>query len=113
MTTVENKDGLTVRGDTYELKYRAADQLFVDLQFSGGVGAKLFVASGCDRDDGIDEVIKLDPPAVDQDGERVTVTFADARRDDSFVNFPVDLPPRKRRGRPIPQPRRTSSYIYT
>ncbi len=67
--------GLSLKGETYELRYSAQDPLFVDLAFSSGVGARLFIASGCDRDDGIDELIDLGAPEVTQEGDRITLSF--------------------------------------
>jgi hypothetical protein len=75
MNVMENENGLVVKGSSYELVYNADDSLFVNLTFNGGVGAKLFIASGCDRDDGIDELIELNAPEVRQDGDTATLTF--------------------------------------
>jgi hypothetical protein len=75
MNCIEDEKGLVVKGSQYELKYSAEEALFVTLTFSGEIGAKLFVASGCDRDDGIDEVIELSAPKVTQTGDAVTWVF--------------------------------------
>ncbi|MDF7827076.1 hypothetical protein P4B35_23840, partial [Pontiellaceae bacterium B12227] len=64
-----------IKGNSYELVYREDDLLFVNLTFGSGVGAKLFVASGCDRDDGIDELIELGVPAIDQSDDAVMLVF--------------------------------------
>ena len=75
MKLVKRGDELAVQADTYELKHRASDGLFVDLLFSSGVGAKFFIASGCDRDDGIDEVIELADPRIEEGADRILLTF--------------------------------------
>ena len=76
MKLMKHGDELVVQGDSYELKHRAADGLFVGLAFSGGVGAKLFIASGCDRDDGIDALIELAAPEVEELADRILLKFA-------------------------------------
>lgn len=75
MAIEKNTDGLTIKGSTYQLTYSFTDKWFVDLTFSSGVGAKLFVPSGCDRDDGIDEVIELNGPECEDVGNTVLLTF--------------------------------------
>ena len=75
MKLVKRGDELAVQADTYELKHCMSDGLFVDLVFGSGVGAKLFIASGCDRDDGIDEVIELAAPRIEERADRILLTF--------------------------------------
>lgn len=75
MKLIKHGGELAVHGDTYELKHCASDGLFVELLFSSGVGAKLFIASGCDRDDGIDEVIELAAPRIEERADRIILTF--------------------------------------
>lgn len=71
------KDGsnITLKGDTYTLTYDAEKPFYVDLTFSNGIGAELFVASGCDRDELVDELVSLDAPSVEESGETATLTF--------------------------------------
>jgi len=60
---------LTIDSATYSLDYDGGKPHFVTLRFQNGVEAELFVASGCDRDDGIDELIELSKPElIERDG---------------------------------------------
>lgn len=66
---------IQISGNTYAVAYEDARPAQLSVQFASGIGADLFVASGCDRDDGIDELIALKPPRVEQAGPQVTLTF--------------------------------------
>jgi len=72
-----SRDGsnILVEGDTYTLKYDSSRSAYVDLRFACGVGAELFVASGCDRDEMIDELVSLGAPQVSESAEEVELTF--------------------------------------
>jgi len=59
----------------YTLEYKAADPFYVSVRFRNDIGADLFVASGCDRDEFVDEVISLEAPEVVEDGGKITVTL--------------------------------------
>ena len=48
---------------------------YVRIVFQNGIGAEFFVASGCDRDDLIDELIEIDPPLVSESAEAVQLKF--------------------------------------
>jgi hypothetical protein len=69
------QQALLLQTDVYTLRYEDADPYFVKVQFGSGISARLYIASGCDRDDGIDELIALQPPRVDEIQDRVLLTF--------------------------------------
>ena len=48
---------------------------YVKLVFQNGAGAELFVASGCDRDDFIDELVEIGEPEVTESQGVTRVTF--------------------------------------
>ncbi|OHB54183.1 MAG: hypothetical protein A2Y12_17055 [Planctomycetes bacterium GWF2_42_9] len=60
----------------YILEHDFAQNLFVSLIFNNGIGGRLFVASGCDRDEMIDELQYLDKPVLRQSDDRIDVIFA-------------------------------------
>ncbi len=76
MKVTQNEKALVVEGKNYKLTYRPARPHHVELVFDNGIGAELFVASGCDRDEGIDELRSLEAPKVAKNASKVTVTFA-------------------------------------
>jgi hypothetical protein len=55
--------------------YQVARPLYLDIAFTSGIGAEVFVASGCDRDDGIDELVELSAPVVDKSSEQTVLSF--------------------------------------
>ena len=57
--------------DHYTLTYSIHRPQHITMTFASGLGAELFVASGCDRDELIDELVALDPPRVEE-GEGAT-----------------------------------------
>jgi hypothetical protein len=75
MKCTRTKEAICVKGSNYQLDYQFSDPLFAKVAFKGGVGAKLFIASGCDRDDGIDELIELKAPEVKKTASGVILTF--------------------------------------
>lgn len=68
-------DNLRVEGNNYTLQYCSSEPLYVNLMFDNEVGAKLFIPSGCDCDDKIDEVKMLGKPVVEENSEGVMVCF--------------------------------------
>jgi hypothetical protein len=66
-----------VRIDTghYCLEYDSVRPWHVSLMFVNGVGAELFVASGCDRDELIDQVVEMGRPVVDRGDDRLLLRF--------------------------------------
>jgi hypothetical protein len=48
---------------------------YVRIIFNNGQGAEFFAASGCDADDGIDELISIDAPSVSEKNGTTYVTF--------------------------------------
>ncbi|MFZ4703982.1 MAG: hypothetical protein ACOYMG_28390, partial [Candidatus Methylumidiphilus sp.] len=75
MKITQRNHTLNLRGASYDLTHDRQQPFHVKLRFDSGIGADLFVASGCDRDDGIDELVSLEPPQVKESAERVTLTF--------------------------------------
>lgn len=75
MKTTNDTTGVQVETAQYTLTYNAEQPHFVNLTFASGIGANLFVASGCDRDDGIDELVSLDAPTVSEEGGRTLLVF--------------------------------------
>lgn len=72
-----NQDGkLLLETGRYRFAHDAENAHYVDIHFSSGIGADFFIASGCDRDDGIDELITLSAPQVDRNGEVIAITFS-------------------------------------
>ncbi|MCC7145610.1 MAG: hypothetical protein IT443_04120 [Phycisphaeraceae bacterium] len=66
---------LTIQGDTYSLRFDPSNPLYVDLTFANGLGAELFVASGCDRDELIDQIETLQLPELKEAADSVTLAF--------------------------------------
>ena len=66
---------LQIVAERYTLMHDGKCPNHVRLTFESGIGATLFVASGCDRDDGIDELIALDAPTVEEMGSSTVVVF--------------------------------------
>ena len=75
MKITERNGTIDIVTEAYRLTHADTRSHFVTLTFAGGIGAELFVASGCDRDELIDELIELAPPEITQRGDRVRVTF--------------------------------------
>jgi len=71
----KNDSGLIVEAKDYKLSYDPARPMHVGLKFNNGIGAELFVASGCDRDEMIDEIITLDKPVIEENGSETLVSF--------------------------------------
>lgn len=68
-------NGLEIQAKDYSFTYSPEKKAYIKLEFSNGVGAELFVASGCDRDEWIDELIEISEPAVREKENEVVVTF--------------------------------------
>lgn len=75
MNVKKNDSGLIVEAKDYKLSYDPARPMHVGLKFNNGIGAELFVASGCDRDEMIDEIITLDKPVIEENGSETLVSF--------------------------------------
>ncbi|MFU8781290.1 MAG: hypothetical protein ACNA71_09770, partial [Kiritimatiellia bacterium] len=67
-TSERNRFVLTC--DRYTFIHAAENPNYVTLTFRSGLGGEFFIASGCDRDDGIDELIQLSPPEVSEEDDR-------------------------------------------
>ena len=75
MTINEEAGGIQIEAGGYTATYRAERPNHLTIAFASGIGADLFVASGCDRDDGIDELISLDAPIVTREANRTSLIF--------------------------------------
>ena len=75
MKQVKTENGFEINASSYTLKYDASEPMHVDLKFSNGLGGKLFVASGCDRDEEIDSLVSLDAPQLKELADAVEISF--------------------------------------
>jgi len=75
MKMSKDASGFQIEMDQYAITYQEARSLYLDVKFSSGIGAELFVASGCDRDDGIDELVELQAPVIDESPEKTVLVF--------------------------------------
>ena len=76
MKVLRKDNKLTIEGGDYKLKYCSDSPMYIDMEFDNGIGAEFFIASGCDRDEMIDEVISLGEPEVKESGDVVEVMFS-------------------------------------
>ena len=67
--------GFVIDASRYILEYNASEPMYVDVKFSNGLGGKLFVASGCDRDDYIDSLVSLGTPKVEEASGTIEISF--------------------------------------
>lgn len=75
MEVLKENNGIVIEGLNYKIKYCPDRPMYVDLQFVNGIGAELFVPSGCDRDEMIDEIISVDEPKVTKLTDSVEISF--------------------------------------
>ena len=66
----------TIQGTNYVLTHDPADPHYVLLRFDGGVGTRLLIPSGCDRDDRIDEFIRQTDVTVSEEENRVVMSIS-------------------------------------
>lgn len=71
----ETAGGVQLETGAYTATYKAERPNYLTLTFSSGIGAELFVASGCDRDEGIDELVSLDAPVVNSTDKGTSLVF--------------------------------------
>lgn len=71
----KSKNMIEVEGGCYTMKWDAERPYHVKIVFANGIGAEYFVASGCDADDGIDELIELSKPEIDESGDIMVMRF--------------------------------------
>lgn len=72
---VEKNNNITITGDNYQLVYEPSKPGYVDLKFNSGIGAELFAASGCDRDDRIDQLIEIAEPEIINSDDQIIIRF--------------------------------------
>lgn len=76
MKFVKNRTGFELTTKSYCLKYKIGNPMFVDMTFSNRVGADLFIPSGCDRDELIDEAISIDGYRIEESEKKITIFFS-------------------------------------
>jgi len=76
MKVLKKDNQIAVEGSNYTLKYDSQKPMYVDLMFINGIGSELFIASGCDRDEMIDEIIHLENPTIEEKENGVHLSFA-------------------------------------
>ncbi len=75
MIVAKKGNNITVTGDNYTLEYNSKQDMYVTLLFNNNIGGELFVPSGCDRDEFIDEVITLNLPEVRESSGMIELVF--------------------------------------
>ena len=71
---------IKIQGNNYCLKYDSSKNMYVELEFNNKIGATLFVASGCDRDEMIDELVTLKEPTINETSDFIELKFIKGRR---------------------------------
>ena len=71
---VQRGDTTIIQGANYTLIHDAADPHYVRLCFDSGIGARLLLPSGCDRDERIDEFVRQKSLSVRETGSAVELT---------------------------------------
>ena len=64
-----------VDNGAYRVEHDEAKAGYLTIAFGSGIGAEFYAASGCDRDDGIDELVELSGPDVTEDGGTTRIVF--------------------------------------
>ncbi|HPN85309.1 MAG TPA: hypothetical protein PK821_08250, partial [Victivallales bacterium] len=75
MKVVRGKSDFKIEGKTWRMFWRQSNPRYVDLKFSNGIGAELLVFSACDRDEMIDELVKIGQPEIKESAKTVVVKF--------------------------------------
>ena len=76
MKLKKEQDSTTLKTENYFLTYKDDNPFYLDLLFENNIGAVLFIPSGCDRDEMIDEIISLEKPSIEQDEDRIVFSFS-------------------------------------
>lgn len=71
---VQRGDKTIIQGSNYTLTHDRADPHYVRLCFDSGIGARLLLPSGCDRDERIDEFVRQTSLRVQENGAAVELT---------------------------------------
>ena len=72
----QDKNLVFVQSNNYTLEYNIANPMYLNLMFDNEVGADLFIPSGCDCDERIDEIITLDFPEIKEFSNSVKLVFS-------------------------------------
>jgi len=75
MKLLRKTNQIVIEGENYSLKYDQRKPMYIDLQFSHGIGCELFIPSGCDCDEKIDEIIQLAQPKIAETTDMIQVVF--------------------------------------
>ena len=75
MKVTRNNKGMAIEARDYKLVYESTAPMYIDLEFNNGIGSKLFVPSGCDRDEMIDEIIRLEAPVIEEKDDCAVISF--------------------------------------
>ena len=75
MKLLRKTNQIVIEGENYSLKYDQRKPMYIDLQFSNGIGCELFIPSGCDCDEKIDEIIQLAQPKIAETTDMIQVVF--------------------------------------
>ena len=70
-----NNNNFEIITEEYNLKYSSEKPLYANLCFKNKIGSNLFIASGCDRDELIDELILLSSPVIEESDGVVKIIF--------------------------------------
>jgi hypothetical protein len=71
-----NADSFLINATDYMISYDPVRPMYLNLKFNNGLGAELFIPSGCDRDEMIDEIVMLGEPVIEEQNSLVAVSFA-------------------------------------
>ena len=75
MDIITNQGNISVKTVKYSFTYNTDVKEYVNITYANGVAADFFVASGCDRDDLIDQLIELDIPQITEKNGTALITF--------------------------------------
>jgi len=75
MNVDQQAGDIRIETATYTAVYSQERPHHVNLTFASGIGAELFVASGCDRDEGIDQLVELKAPQLTEEGGNQCLSF--------------------------------------
>lgn len=74
MEILKEDTGFKVIGTQYKIEYKKKKRGVLEV-FFGNIGADFYVASGCDRDGYIDELISLKEPLINQEKDSIKIYF--------------------------------------
>ena len=75
MKVIKFDSFIEIKGNDYFLRYNFLRPLYIELVFDNGIRTDLFIASGCDRDEMIDQIIRIDEPEILEYSNKVHISF--------------------------------------